>query len=305
MSKVTYEGLKNVWYEGPVHKSIQIGNNDTPENVLREMCANHCSVEVSCDAYYIEPKNGANCHLVDERKHPNINRTAGHGWSTSKVYYVKKYGQTPTPDIPLPDLLQVPCDNDEFTLSESECNAFPPQAKTIYECPTTTSNYERTVSLISDAKCGQENRILQCELNQGTAKSNILSKEFFDQMFTKTAYMPVTSTVETLNYIRMDFMFAPVKITRVIIRTIDVNVERLNKLNMVIHSHNATNQLNVDLSSSSLNCAVMINFEFTDTPLAKNATGLELKDFNWWGFDPKGFKIDLFVIDRSSLTVGN
>lgn len=69
----------------PTLQSIQIGNNDTPENVLREMCANHCSVEVSCDAYYIEPKNGANCHLVDERKHPNINRTAGHGWSTSKV----------------------------------------------------------------------------------------------------------------------------------------------------------------------------------------------------------------------------
>ncbi|TRY69564.1 hypothetical protein TCAL_03245 [Tigriopus californicus] len=283
VQSVAYKGIKNVWYEGPAHKSIQIGNEGTGVELLQQMCANHCTVEDACDAYYVESKSGSNCHLV---------------------YFVKIYGE-PTSNIPLPDTLLPPCDKDEFTLSESECNAFPPNPMTIYQCPASTSNYENTVSLISDAKCGQENRILQCELSRGTVTSNVLDKEFFDRIFTKTAYMSTSLTVETLSYIMMDFIFSPVQISRVIIRTIDVNIERLNQVSLVIHSHNATNQLDVDLSSSSLNCAVMINFAYTDTPLAKNATGLEMKNFDWWGFDPKGFKMDLFVIDRRSLTSNN
>ena len=39
----------------------------------------------------------------------------------------------------------------------------------------------------------------------------------------------------------------------------------------------------------------MVNFKHSNLTLDNQADAIELRDFVWWGFDPQGFKLDVFT----------
>ena len=69
--------------------------------------------------------------------------------------------------------LEPPCDTDTTVLEESECSGFPAEAVTYFTCESVENTYIGTVGKISDTRCPGEDRLLQCELENGAATSNI------------------------------------------------------------------------------------------------------------------------------------
>ena len=74
-----------------------------------------------------------------------------------------------------------------------------------------------------------------------------------------------------------------------------MNVERLRQATLSIISGNQTEDLVLNLASNPLNCAIMVNFKHSNLTLDNQADAIELRDFVWWGFDPQGFKLDVFT----------
>ena len=118
-----------------------------------------------------EPIN-TTCHLVDHRKK---DYTIGHGEDTDKVYYVKKQVGSPVTFTKPVDLIP-PCDQDRNTLESSTCDEYralgPIQ---YYNCTTCDRcSYRLTVSqYMKDDACADEDRIIQCELENENVTANI------------------------------------------------------------------------------------------------------------------------------------
>ena len=118
-----------------------------------------------------EPIN-TTCHLVDHRKK---DYTIGHGEDTDKVYYVKKQVGSPVTFTKPVDLIP-PCDQDRNTLESSTCDEYralgPIQ---YYNCTTCDRcSYRLTVSqYMKDDACEDEDRIIQCELENENVTANI------------------------------------------------------------------------------------------------------------------------------------
>ena len=55
------------------------------------MCANYCSHNQSCDAFFVNETDNGACHIVDERMSPNNMTVEGHGWRKSYVRAAKVY----------------------------------------------------------------------------------------------------------------------------------------------------------------------------------------------------------------------
>ena len=162
-------------------QSLDVGNlaADGNEKIV-QICANRCVLSGNeCDAFYVKdnPDDGTECHLVLET--PQNNRTIGHGKDREDVYYVKMaLGEDL--DIPRPQKLEPPCDTDTNELSESECAEFPADnVLTYHTCTDVQNTYIGTATIISDTKCPGEDRILQCELEDGKADSNIAENTRF------------------------------------------------------------------------------------------------------------------------------
>ena len=97
----------------------------------------------------------------------------GHGLDlTDRIYYVKESVDEPVV-ITRPLGLEPPCDTDDTQLTEEQCSEAPTEAVTSYECSNVQTTYLSTIQQVSDIKCPGEDRILQCELKDGKAGSNI------------------------------------------------------------------------------------------------------------------------------------
>lgn len=107
------------------------------------------------------------------------------------MYFIKE--QIPAVGaINIPDSLIPPCDLDDVALSAADCAAYTGgQALTYYTCPSMTSTYADSLALVSDARCEDEDRLLQCEMEGREVDSNINNvnrKELFDFAFIKTGH---------------------------------------------------------------------------------------------------------------------
>ena len=91
---------------------------------------------------------------------------------TDRIYYVKESVDEPVV-ITRPLGLEPPCDTDDTQLTEEQCSEAPTEAVTSYECSNVQTTYLSTIQQVSDIKCPGEDRILQCELKDGKAGSNI------------------------------------------------------------------------------------------------------------------------------------
>ena len=125
-----------------------------------------------------EPIN-TTCHMVDNN-HPRyptvLQHKIGHGEDTDRIYYVKE--EKGTTRFEKPQALVPPCDQDRTTIDETDCNTLRSNGKIKYyncaNCTDTGCTYLKTVSqIIPDGACGDENRILQCELENENVTANI------------------------------------------------------------------------------------------------------------------------------------
>ena len=176
ISKFRFTGMKNVWHDGVQHQSLDVGNETADGRTkLLQICANRCALSgQECEAFYYEPQDdGTECHLVDEDLESGKNRIIGHGQDlTDRIYYVKE-AVDESVVVTRPLGLEPPCDTDETELSEEQCNEYPSEVLTSYECSNLQTTYLSTIQQVSDIKCPGEDRILQCELQDGKAGSNI------------------------------------------------------------------------------------------------------------------------------------
>ena len=234
--------------------------------------------------------------MVDES---NTARTIGHGWASQKRYYVKEPLTPLVSSIAIDDALVPPCDLDETVLDATafECN--PGQPFTYFNCSTTTATYADTVAVVDDTACPGEDRLLQCELKNREVASNIVQyrKEIFEDAFKKSslANMGMIANNEPLYYVRMDFK-APRHVTRAILRTTRNGNEHLRTGDINVYQDGNFQTLTYDFQQVET-CALLIDFTFTGTSYAFSATAVELKPYDWFGFDYHGFKIDLFVVN--------
>ncbi|XP_059082486.1 uncharacterized protein LOC131880005 [Tigriopus californicus] len=294
-----YIGYQNVWHEGNSHKvqDVKQFTNDPDRSV--EFCANFCTLDSTCDAFYLSQSEEGNCHVVDEDSSA-IPRTYGHEWRTGKMYYVKESVASNFSDVlPLPDLFEIPCDGDNFTLEASQCDQFPKQNVTYYSCPFSSSRYEDTILEIPDSKCPGEDRLLLCELHGRNIETNVAgnTRTIFEPTFIKTAHNGQGLTVHGLQWLTIQFRQAPKKLSRLIIRTVDHHVERMKFAKLTIHSGQEQDTIDIDIGAQPLGstCAVLVNFDYTNTWTALNADKLVIHDTQWYGFDQRGFKLDIFV----------
>ena len=123
-----------------------------------------------------EPIN-TTCHLVDNN-HPRYpaakDYTIGHGEDTDRIYYVKE--EKGTTRFEKPEALVPPCDQDRTTIQDTKCDELRSNGKIkYYNCGNCTDcTYLKTVSqLIPDGACGDENRIIECELENVTANIDV------------------------------------------------------------------------------------------------------------------------------------
>lgn len=108
-----------------------------------------------------------------------------------QMYYVKESVPSNFSGVlPLPDLFEIPCDGDNFTLEASQCDQFPKRNVTYYSCPFSGSRYEDTILEIPDSKCPGEDRLLLCELHGRDIETNVQgdTRTIFDPTFIKTAH---------------------------------------------------------------------------------------------------------------------
>lgn len=105
--------------------------------------------------------------------------------------------------------------------------------------------------------------------------------------------------VPGFQYMIIQFHDAPRKISRVIIRTVDYEVERLKKISLVVHAGIERATIPIDLDNQPLNnvCAVLVQLDYTGTPIANAADKLELTGASWYGYDTQGFKMDVFTMN--------
>ena len=140
-----------------------------------------------------EPVN-TTCHLVDnnhprypEAKQPKI----GHGEDTDRIYYIKE--EKGTNRFEKPQDLVPPCDQDRTTISQTECDALRSNGKIkYYDCNNCTDcSYLKTVSqLIPDGACpDDENRIIECELENENVTANIDVTASIHSSATKHAFL--------------------------------------------------------------------------------------------------------------------
>ena len=166
------------------------------ESKVLQECANHCTLMLhECDGFYTTTKaetpENTTCHLVDNYHPQNgpSNFTIGHGEDTDKVYYTKRPIGAPQ-TIPKPEELVVPCDQDRSALTDDRCTEYTPTEKIkYYDCSNCTScTYLKTVAeIISDVRCSDEDRILQCELEGNNVTSNInLNRDDTNRAFEKS-----------------------------------------------------------------------------------------------------------------------
>ena len=176
ISKYRFTGMKNVWHDGVQHQSLDVGNETADGRTkLLQICANRCALSgQECEAFYYETQDdGTECHLVDEDLESGKNRIIGHGQDlTDRIYYVKE-AIDESVVVTRPLGLEPPCDTDDTELSEEQCNEYPSEVLTAYECSNLQTTYLSTIQQVSDIKCPGEDRILQCELQNGKAGSNI------------------------------------------------------------------------------------------------------------------------------------
>lgn len=74
--------------------SFNLQHHNFPPNTtsvsLRNSCANLCSLDLSCDAFYLD-EEGPRCSLVDEDAEPDMDRTVGHYWRKPDVRILSSY----------------------------------------------------------------------------------------------------------------------------------------------------------------------------------------------------------------------
>ena len=160
---------------------MNVGDPDIiGQSKVLQLCSNECTLLKSeCDGFYIskmseEPVN-TTCHLVDHN-HPRNQKdpTIGHGEDTDRIYYTKN--EFPKKSFDKPEDLIPPCDQDRNTLESSTCDEYralgPIQ---YYNCTTCDRcSYRLTVSqYMKDDACEDEDRIIQCELENENVTANI------------------------------------------------------------------------------------------------------------------------------------
>ena len=159
-----------------------------------------------------DPPINTTCHLVNHN-HPQTGNkpyTVGHGEDTDRVYYVKN--QVGVDQFEKPEELIPPCDQDRDSVDDTECsNLRSGGAMKYYNCTNCNGcTYLKTVTeLIDDRKCKDEDRIIQCELQNENVTANIdinsgVTKHAFLKSFT-----PGSAQVSVLNKNKDACVLAP------------------------------------------------------------------------------------------------
>ena len=156
---------------------MNVGDPDViGQSKVLQLCSNECTLAKNdCDGFYTtkmseDPVN-TTCHLVAHNK-PYV---IGHGEDTDRVYYVKNAIGSPITFAKPEDLIP-PCDQDRNTIDKTTCDGYraldPIQ---YYNCTACDRcSYRLTVSqYMKDDACEDEDRIIQCELENENVTSNI------------------------------------------------------------------------------------------------------------------------------------
>ena len=104
-------------------------------------------------------------------------------------------------------------------------------------------------------------------------------------------------------YVRLTFKNGPRELTRMNVRTVDDQVERLKNVNVTLTGYTpagalVANELNLKFAyevNDLRACVAAVAFNAVETPAAAGALRIDFAEAEWWGSDPRGFKLDVFV----------
>ena len=105
------------------------------------------------------------------------------------------------------------------------------------------------------------------------------------------------------SFILVSFKSGPKKISRVVIRSTGVGVNKLKSGKLLVHTDTLNSEFGFGFQSLD-QCVVFFNFNYISNPVKNSAHNLELRELEWHedGNQPMGIKMDVFILPPDAPT---